>query len=157
MATTTVTALRTSTAYNPDPNVAPPAFNAGEVDPIPSPPAATAGPKRCLQSVLVVGACLAVELNVFFLKYALWVPPSNPLNTGRLLLWLLVGPGILVMLGDNDAGGIITYAQTGAKFGLAFFPLFLLLLIPVAYVVQEMAVVPPGFFAFSARTVSRSA
>lgn len=66
---------------------------------------------------------------------------SRPGWRGRLqLLWLLVGPGILVMLGDNDAGGIITYAQTGAKFGLAFFPLFLLLLIPVAYVVQEMAV-----------------
>ena len=39
VATTTVTALRTSTAYRPDPNVAPAAFNAGEVDPIPSPPA----------------------------------------------------------------------------------------------------------------------
>jgi len=38
-AATTVTALRTSTAYKPDPDVAPAAFNAGEVDPIPSPPA----------------------------------------------------------------------------------------------------------------------
>jgi ribonucleoside-diphosphate reductase alpha chain len=35
----TVTALKTSTAYKPDPDVAPAAFNAGEVDPIPSPPA----------------------------------------------------------------------------------------------------------------------
>jgi len=34
----TVMALRTSTAYKADPNVAPPAFNAGEIDPIPSPP-----------------------------------------------------------------------------------------------------------------------
>jgi ribonucleoside-diphosphate reductase alpha chain len=34
----TVTALRTSTAYKPDPNVAPAAFPAGEVDPLPSPP-----------------------------------------------------------------------------------------------------------------------
>lgn len=27
---------------------------------------------------------------MFFLKYALWVPPTNPLNTARLVLWLLV-------------------------------------------------------------------
>jgi len=57
-----------------------------------------------------------------------------------LLVWLLVGPGILVMLGDNDAGGIITYATTSAKFGISFFVPFLLLMIPVAYVVQEMTV-----------------
>ncbi len=34
----TVTALKTSTAYKPEPGVAPAAFNAGEVNPIPSPP-----------------------------------------------------------------------------------------------------------------------
>jgi Mn2+/Fe2+ NRAMP family transporter len=56
------------------------------------------------------------------------------------LIWLLVGPGILVMLGDNDAGGIITYATTGARFGIGFFIPFLLLMIPIAYVVQEMTV-----------------
>lgn len=49
------------------------------------------GPKRCLQSLLVVAAFLTVEVNVFFLKYALWVPPPNPLNVARLVLWLLVG------------------------------------------------------------------
>eukprot|EP00879_Flechtneria_rotunda_P017039 GHRR01017845.1.p1 GENE.GHRR01017845.1~~GHRR01017845.1.p1 ORF type:complete len:209 (+),score=63.13 GHRR01017845.1:141-767(+) len=52
-------------------------------------------PQRCIQSLLVVAVFLAVELNVFFLKYALWIPPINPLNTLRLLLWLLVGaPGV---------------------------------------------------------------
>lgn len=56
------------------------------------------------------------------------------------LLWLLVGPGLLVMIGDNDAGGVITYATTGAQYGLGFFVPFLLLMIPVAYVVQEMTV-----------------
>lgn len=49
------------------------------------------GPARCLQALLTVAAFLAVEVNVFFLKYALWVPPTNPLNTARLVLWLLVG------------------------------------------------------------------
>ena len=57
----------------------------------------------------------------------------------RLLL-LLIGPGILVMIADNDAGGVITYAQTGASFGIGFFIPFLVLMIPVAFVVQEMTV-----------------
>jgi len=57
----------------------------------------------------------------------------------RILL-LLIGPGILVMIADNDAGGVITYAQTGASYGLGFFIPFLVVMIPVAFVVQEMTV-----------------
>ncbi len=57
----------------------------------------------------------------------------------RILL-LVLGPGILVMIADNDAGGVITYAQTGASYGLGFFVPFLVLMIPVAFVVQEMTV-----------------
>ena len=52
----------------------------------------------------------------------------------------LIGPGLLVMLGDNDAGGVITYAQTGATYG---FSLFIPLMIPlgfIAYLVQEMTI-----------------
>ncbi|MDA8345214.1 MAG: divalent metal cation transporter [Thermaerobacter sp.] len=60
---------------------------------------------------------------------------------GRLrILLLLLGPGILVMIADNDAGGVITYAQTGASYHLGFFIPFLVLMIPVAFVVQEMTV-----------------
>ncbi|MHB1567125.1 MAG: NRAMP family divalent metal transporter [Acidiferrobacter sp.] len=59
----------------------------------------------------------------------------------RFWLFLtLIGPGILVMLADNDAGGVITYAQTGAAYGIGFFVPFLMLMVPVAYVVQEMTV-----------------
>jgi Mn2+/Fe2+ NRAMP family transporter len=43
----------------------------------------------------------------------------------RLALGLaLIGPGLLVMLGDNDGGGVITYAQTGATYGLSLFSPF---------------------------------
>ena len=55
------------------------------------------------------------------------------------LYLLLTGPGIIVMMADNDAGGITTYTVTGAKFGYGLI-WFLLLLIPVAYVAQEMTV-----------------
>ncbi|MFA6225753.1 MAG: divalent metal cation transporter [Methanoregula sp.] len=43
------------------------------------------------------------------------------------------------MLADNDAGGITTYTVTGAKFGYGLIG-FLHLLLPFAYVVQEMTV-----------------
>ena len=56
------------------------------------------------------------------------------------LFFMLIGPGILVMIADNDAGGVITYAQTGSIFGIGFFIPFMILMLPVAYFVQEMTV-----------------
>ena len=56
----------------------------------------------------------------------------------RLYL-IIAGPGLVVMIADNDAGGITTYAATGAKYGYHLI-WFLLILIPVAYYVQEMTV-----------------
>src|SRR5271167_3235002 len=57
-----------------------------------------------------------------------------------LQLYLVIaGPGLVVMVADNDAGGITTYAATGAKYGYNLI-WFLLILIPVAYFVQEMTV-----------------
>ncbi|VVB54048.1 Divalent metal cation transporter MntH [uncultured archaeon] len=55
------------------------------------------------------------------------------------LYLILSGPGIIVMLADNDAGGITTYAATGSKYGYELI-WFLVLLLPVAYYVQEMTV-----------------
>lgn len=55
------------------------------------------------------------------------------------LYLVIAGPGIVVMVADNDAGGITTYAATGAKYGYNLI-WFLLILIPVAYYVQEMTV-----------------
>ena len=56
----------------------------------------------------------------------------------RLFL-IIAGPGIIVMVADNDAGGITTYAVTGSNYGYALI-WFMVLLCPVAYVVQEMCV-----------------
>ncbi|WP_298138012.1 NRAMP family divalent metal transporter [Acidiferrobacter sp.] len=67
---------------------------------------------------------------------------KGPSTLGRrLALWLaLVGPGLLVMLGDNDAGGVITYAQTGATYGLGVFLPIMIPLGVIAYFVQEMTI-----------------
>jgi Mn2+/Fe2+ NRAMP family transporter len=54
------------------------------------------------------------------------------------LLWLLVGPGILAMLGENDGPSMIAYASDGAQYGLGFFVPFIPFLFWMAYVCQEM-------------------
>jgi len=55
------------------------------------------------------------------------------------LYLVIAGPGIVVMIADNDAGGITTYAATGAKYEYNLL-WFLIILGPVAYFVQEMTV-----------------
>jgi Mn2+/Fe2+ NRAMP family transporter len=56
------------------------------------------------------------------------------------LIWLLAGPGVLVMLGENDGPSMVSYATTGATYGVGFFVPFILLTFLMAYVVQEMTV-----------------
>ncbi len=59
---------------------------------------------------------------------------------GLRLMWLLAGPGVLVMLGENDGPSMVSYATTGATYGIGFFVPFILLTFAMAFVVQEMTV-----------------
>ncbi|MGA8726960.1 MAG: NRAMP family divalent metal transporter [Acidimicrobiales bacterium] len=52
-------------------------------------------------------------------------------------LLAIVGPGLIVMVGDNDAGAFGTYTQAGQNYGTHLL-WTLLLLVPVLYVNQEM-------------------
>src|SRR5579863_3774307 len=54
-------------------------------------------------------------------------------------LLAILGPGLIVMVGDNDAGGVATYAQAGQNHGYSLLWV-LALLIPVLIVNQEMVV-----------------
>ncbi len=54
-------------------------------------------------------------------------------------LLAIMGPGLIVMFGDNDAGGVSTYAQAGQDYGTRLLWV-LALLIPVLVVNQEMVV-----------------
>jgi NRAMP (natural resistance-associated macrophage protein)-like metal ion transporter len=60
---------------------------------------------------------------------------------GRLahlkILLAIIGPGLIVMVGDNDAGAFATYGQAGQDYGTRLL-WTLLLLVPVLYVNQEM-------------------
>ena len=59
-------------------------------------------------------------------------PPSG------LLKWLLIlGPGLIASSAGNDAGGIATYSQAGAKFGYDLIWVMVIITISLA-VVQEM-------------------
>lgn len=63
---------------------------------------------------------------------------SNGWRRYTWLFWVLMGPGLLAMIGDNDAGGVIEYAVTGMQFGIGFFIPFVLCLAPLTYTIQEM-------------------
>jgi Mn2+/Fe2+ NRAMP family transporter len=64
---------------------------------------------------------------------------SRTWRTRLLTLLAIVGPGIIVMVGDNDAGGVATYAQAGQNYGYSLLWV-LALLVPVLIVNQEMVV-----------------
>ncbi|GAB3267639.1 divalent metal cation transporter [Sinomonas notoginsengisoli] len=52
-------------------------------------------------------------------------------------LLAIIGPGLIVMVGDNDAGAFGTYTEAGQNYGTSLL-WTLLLLVPVLYVNQEM-------------------
>src|ERR1700719_2353682 len=54
-------------------------------------------------------------------------------------LLAILGPGLIVMAGDNDAGAFSTYSQDGQNYGNSLL-WTLVLLIPVLYVNQEMVI-----------------
>jgi len=56
-----------------------------------------------------------------------------------MALLAIMGPGLIVMVGDNDAGGVSTYAQAGQNYGTSLLWV-LLLLVPVLIVNQEMVI-----------------
>eukprot|EP00741_Cyanophora_paradoxa_P009312 tig00000144_g9020.t1 len=51
--------------------------------------------RRLVQVLFLLAIISAIELNAFFLKFLLWIPPTNPLNSYRLIMWFLFGlPGV---------------------------------------------------------------
>src|SRR5260370_32225039 len=61
------------------------------------------------------------------------------LRSRAMALLAIMGPGLIVMVGDNDAGGVSTYSEAGQNYGTNLLWV-LLLLIPVLIVNQEMVV-----------------
>lgn len=63
--------------------------------------------------------------------------PRTGLRARLMTLLAIVGPGLIVMVGDNDAGAFGTYTQAGQNYGTSLLWV-LLLLVPVLFVNQEM-------------------
>ena len=65
------------------------------------------------------------------------VAPRETWKHRLTTLLAIIGPGLIVMAGDNDAGAFATYGQAGQTYGTTLL-WTLALLIPVLYVNQEM-------------------
>jgi Mn2+/Fe2+ NRAMP family transporter len=108
-------------------------------------PSATAGPPaprppKQRQRVAVLDSAHLGDIEGAFGKISVSDPDTaSTLKTRLLTLLAILGPGIIVMVGDNDAGGVATYAQAGQTYGYSLLWV-LLLLIPVLIVNQEMVV-----------------
>ena len=63
--------------------------------------------------------------------------PGAAVSAQLKTLLAIIGPGLIVMVGDNDAGAFATYGQAGQNYGTRLL-WTLLLLVPVLYVNQEM-------------------
>src|SRR3984885_2092555 len=64
---------------------------------------------------------------------------ARGLRCRALALLAIIGPGLIVMVGDNDAGGVATFSQAGQNYGTSLLWV-LLLLVPVLIVNQGMVV-----------------
>jgi NRAMP (natural resistance-associated macrophage protein)-like metal ion transporter len=64
---------------------------------------------------------------------------ANRARRRLFILLAVLGPGIITMVADNDAGGISTYAVAGSKYGFKLLWI-LVILLPMAYYIQEMTV-----------------
>src|ERR1700675_3251801 len=63
--------------------------------------------------------------------------PRTTLRARLKTLVAILGPGLIVMVGDNDAGAFSTYTQAGQNYGTTLL-WTLMFLIPVLYINQEM-------------------
>jgi len=72
-----------------------------------------------------------------------WISKSihrlGRLKRRSIIFLAVLGPGVITMVADNDAGGISTYAVTGSKYGFNLLWVFIIL-VPMVYYVQEMTV-----------------
>src|SRR5918911_777188 len=89
---------------------------------------ATETPRRALAP----GIRLTIHGRTLRLR-ALRRPASGPLG-----LLTILGPGLVAANAGNDAGGLATYAQVGAKYGYDLLWMLLLITFSLA-IVQEMA------------------
>ena len=84
-----------------------------------------------------VGPAVLDEAHIGDIKGALGtirlddVAPRRSWRGHLVALLAIMGPGLIVMVGDNDAGGVSTYAQAGQNYGTSLLWVLLLSLIHI--------------------------
>jgi hypothetical protein len=76
------------------------------------------GPWRFIQVLSLCVIFMTIELNTFFLKFCLWIPPRNPLIVYRLVLWWLIA---IPTIREYN-----TYLQDRYNFKLTSFRIYIL-------------------------------
>jgi NRAMP (natural resistance-associated macrophage protein)-like metal ion transporter len=106
----------------------------------PSPLDHTPGPQLQARASAVLDSAHLGDIEGAFGRVAVGDVGERHSWRKRLLTFAAIaGPGLIVMVGDNDAGGVSTYAQAGQNYHTSLLWV-LLLLIPVLIVNQEMVV-----------------
>ena len=104
--------------------------------PTPAAPPAAAAPPR---ERFVLDSAHIGDIEGAFGRIGQHEEAHHGLRARALALLAIIGPGLIVMVGDNDAGGVATYSQAGQNYGTSLLWV-LLLLVPVLIVNQEMVV-----------------
>jgi NRAMP (natural resistance-associated macrophage protein)-like metal ion transporter len=138
-----------STGDAPETNVAsdapgaapgtPPAAPDGPPAASDAPPAAPATPPAAPRERFVLDSAHVGDIKGAFGTIREHEESHRSLRSRALALLAIIGPGLIVMVGDNDAGGVATYSQAGQNYGTSLLWV-LLLLVPVLIVNQEMVV-----------------
>jgi NRAMP (natural resistance-associated macrophage protein)-like metal ion transporter len=113
-----------------------PALRAQTTAPAPEPGAQTPAPTR---ERFVLDSAHVGDIRGAFGTVREQEQSHRSFRARALALLAIVGPGLIVMVADNDAGGVATYSQAGQNYGSSLLWV-LLLLIPVLLVNQEMVV-----------------
>jgi NRAMP (natural resistance-associated macrophage protein)-like metal ion transporter len=101
--------------------------------------AAPAMPAPAARERAVLDSAQAGEIQGAFGTIRQHEEVHRGMRSRLLALLAIIGPGLIVMVGDNDAGGVSTYVQAGQNYGVSLLWV-LLLLIPVLILNQEMVV-----------------
>ena len=105
----------------------------------PTPPAPTPAPPAPPRERFVLDSAHVGDIQGAFGTLKEHEEAHRSVRARALALLAIIGPGLIVMVGDNDAGGVATYSQAGQNYGTSLLWV-LILLIPVLIVNQEMVV-----------------
>jgi NRAMP (natural resistance-associated macrophage protein)-like metal ion transporter len=131
-------AADTPSSGRPGPSAGPAAGTSPSAltEPSPGPAALTAEPRH---ERTVLDSAHIGDIQGAFGTIGQHEEAHHGVRARSVALLAIVGPGLIVMVGDNDAGGVATYSQAGQNYGTSLLWV-LLLLVPVLIVNQEMVV-----------------